>query len=184
MDAQRPVRILTTPEEREVLSTFINEFFERLERSKGRDEVVRRVCDVLRAANHRWTPRSIRIWFNNNRRRYVAEPSPTPLIPVAIPLDALLSWSAARGVPLLAAVCSAAASAARLRPGASGLPTAPRRVTRAGRRAAGGRGLVAVPAAVVAWAAMVAARTVVASRTVAVRTRARVRLLLALYQRL
>jgi hypothetical protein len=53
--------------------TFIQRFFEVPDRSNARAEIVRQALDALNASEHRWTARTVRLWFNNNRRHYVEE---------------------------------------------------------------------------------------------------------------
>lgn len=67
---QRKHRTATSPFEQAVLIAHINKFFECEDRSSERGQVVREVMRQINTPNREWTPRAIRLWFNNNKRHY------------------------------------------------------------------------------------------------------------------
>jgi hypothetical protein len=80
-------RTPTTTHEQSILAAHIRRFFDAPDRSPARAEIVRQLAEMLNVAGRHWTPRSIRLWFNNNRNHYLEErhvPAPRPL-PLAPP---------------------------------------------------------------------------------------------------
>jgi hypothetical protein len=83
MSGRRKARTPTTEYEQSVLAANIRRFFEAPERSTARSDVVREVRNLLNQEHRQWTSRLIRLWFSNNRRHYLPDPTPIPPPPQA-----------------------------------------------------------------------------------------------------
>jgi hypothetical protein len=77
MSKHRKTRTTTTEYEQSVLAAHIQRFFDAPERSIDRADLVRAVLAALNFDNREWTPRLIRLWFNNNRKHYLARATRT-----------------------------------------------------------------------------------------------------------
>jgi hypothetical protein len=88
MSGRRKSRTPTTDYEQSVLIAHIQKFFAAPDRSVARADIVREVRSLLNVQNREWTSRTIRLWFNNNRKHYlegrqnaprqILPPIPTP----------------------------------------------------------------------------------------------------------
>jgi hypothetical protein len=67
----RKNRIATTPFEQMIFASLIHRFFAAEERSVERGEVVKQAMESVRPSGRKWTARSIRLWFNNNKKHYL-----------------------------------------------------------------------------------------------------------------
>jgi hypothetical protein len=79
MARARKIRTPTTQEEQAILASFIMRFFEAPDRSDERAEIVRQVLAAIHITDREWNARSVRLWFNNNRRTYLAEARPVQM---------------------------------------------------------------------------------------------------------
>jgi hypothetical protein len=70
MSGVRKNRTPTTSFEHSLLANHIQRYFETPDRSEQRAQIVREVLELLSGGGREWTHRSIRLWFNNNRRHY------------------------------------------------------------------------------------------------------------------
>jgi hypothetical protein len=82
MSHVRKTRTPTSQFEQSVLTSHMEKYFEAPDRSEERCAIVREVLDALQARDRNWTPRSVRLWFNNNRKHCLggipAPPEPRP----------------------------------------------------------------------------------------------------------
>jgi hypothetical protein len=77
MRGTRKSRTPTSEHEQSVLVAHIRRFFAAPDRSTARSDIVREVQALLNVHNREWTSRTIRLWFNNNRKHYI-EGTQTP----------------------------------------------------------------------------------------------------------
>lgn len=73
-EEQKEQRHYCTASETKVLQQYIEKFFSFPERSDERTQVVTEVTSLLSEINDRWTRRSVRLWFNNNRKQRKVDP--------------------------------------------------------------------------------------------------------------
>jgi hypothetical protein len=71
MRSSRKSRTATTSFEQKVFGNYIHRFFAAGERSVERGQIVKAVIEELGPCARKWTDRSVRLWFNNNRKRCV-----------------------------------------------------------------------------------------------------------------
>lgn len=72
-EAPRKHRTATTAYEQSILVSYIRKFFEFPDRSEERSQLVQEVMVKLNSSARQWTPRAIRLWFNNNRKHYLQD---------------------------------------------------------------------------------------------------------------
>ncbi|OHT09041.1 hypothetical protein TRFO_22208 [Tritrichomonas foetus] len=87
MASKRKKRTQTSSNDQQILANSIEEFFQYSDRSQERTILVKKLLGLLSNSQTHWTTRTIRLWFNNNKNRYLArgEPrSPVGKIPAAL----------------------------------------------------------------------------------------------------
>ena len=71
MISKRKKRTQTTSNDQQILAGSIEEFFMYSDRSQERTILVKKLLNLLSKSPNKWTPRTIRLWFNNNKTRYM-----------------------------------------------------------------------------------------------------------------
>ena len=61
-------RYFPTEAESEILSKYISTYFSQQERSVQRAQIVQTVVQILSKTNPHWNQRTVRLWFNNNKK--------------------------------------------------------------------------------------------------------------------
>jgi len=69
-------------EELSILINSIEEYFSYPERSEERSKIVSSVTGRLNAINAHWKNRSVRLWFNNNKKTYLKQEANVTFVPI------------------------------------------------------------------------------------------------------
>ena len=75
-DESKDARYFPTDNEMQVLISALQVYFSHPERSIQRSQVVQNVVSVLSPSNNHWNHRTVRLWFNNNKRVFLRPSSP------------------------------------------------------------------------------------------------------------
>ena len=70
-------RYFPSDSEMQILIHYLQIYFSHPERSIQRSQVVQTVVGILSATNKHWSHRTVRLWFNNNKRVFLRPSSPS-----------------------------------------------------------------------------------------------------------
>ena len=76
IEEDKEVRYFPNDSEMPILIHYLQVYFSHPERSIQRSQVVQSVVSILSTKNKHWTHRTVRLWFNNNKRVFFRPSSP------------------------------------------------------------------------------------------------------------
>ncbi|EAY09352.1 hypothetical protein TVAG_417740 [Trichomonas vaginalis G3] len=77
-------RYFPRQQEQEILISSIEKYFSYPERSEQRTQIVQNITHELQKISNRWNNRSVRLWFNNNKKTFL---KPEPTVTFAPPIS-------------------------------------------------------------------------------------------------
>ncbi|KAK8853765.1 hypothetical protein M9Y10_016308 [Tritrichomonas musculus] len=78
LEEDKEVRYFPNDSEMPILIHYLQVYFSHPERSIQRSQVVQSVVSILSTKNKHWNHRTVRLWFNNNKRVFFRPSSPIP----------------------------------------------------------------------------------------------------------